>query len=154
MASREKNRVLKSQILNLFQKNRVSSLSLLFCHSKSNSVYVHPCILCCFKLHSLPIHLLISLRPVICFKLPITRTFFLFPKKVRVLGSRQYFYKYVQRYLFKISLLPQVIIIRYKFIILPLVLEFSSFLIHGEARFVLGISRMDLRNHSLQSMCV
>ena len=41
-------------------------------------------------------------------------------------------------------------IVRYKI----LVLAFSFFLIHGEARVVLGISRMDLRNHSLQSMCV
>ena len=40
MTSREKNRVLKSEILNLFQKNRVNSLSLLFCHSKSNSVSI------------------------------------------------------------------------------------------------------------------
>ena len=37
-------------------------------------------------MHSLPIHLLISLFPVICFKLPITRTFFNFPRRFELSG--------------------------------------------------------------------
>ena len=40
VTSRVKNRVLKSETLNLFQNNRVNSLSLLFCHSSSNSVSI------------------------------------------------------------------------------------------------------------------
>ena len=46
------------------------------------------------------------------------------------------------------------IIIRYKIHYFPLGAGVFFFLIHGEERFVLGISRMDLPNHSLQSMCV
>ena len=46
------------------------------------------------------------------------------------------------------------IIIRYKVHYFTLGAGVFFFLIHGEERFVLGISRMDLRNHSLQSMCV
>ena len=56
---------------------------------------VHSCILCC-SIAFPPIHLLISLLPVIFFKLAITRTpdnsnFSRFPLKVRVIGSRLYF---------------------------------------------------------------
>ena len=47
---------------------------------------VHPCVLCCLP----PIHLLISLLLVISFKLSLTRTFFRFSLKVRVIGSRLY----------------------------------------------------------------
>ena len=90
MTSREKSRVLKSETLNLFQNNRVNSLSLLFCHSTSNSVSIPV-----YFVASLSIHLLISLLPVICFKLPITWTpnssnFFQFPLKVGVIRSQVY----------------------------------------------------------------
>ena len=73
------------ETLNLFQTNRVNSLSLLFCHSSSNSVsitvYFFP------YLHSLPIHFLIFLFPVICFELPITRIFFFdFPSRFELSG--------------------------------------------------------------------
>ena len=101
----EKNSVLKSKTLNLFQNNHVN-----FCLYFFVKLSVHPCIfyqtlLLCFNqglllnqsislaalevkcvryLHSLPIHLLISLFLVICFERPITRTpdnsnFFWFP---------------------------------------------------------------------------
>ena len=63
-----------SETLNLFQNNRVNSLFLLFCHSSSNSVSI-PVYFFAY-LHSLPIHFLIFLFPVICFELPITRIFF------------------------------------------------------------------------------
>ena len=63
----------------LFHKNRVNSLSLLFGHSSSNSVFLEAkCTRC---LHSLLIHLPISSLPVICFELLITRTFFDFPRR-------------------------------------------------------------------------
>ena len=88
MTSREKNRVLKSETLNLFQNNRVNYLSLLFCH-----FFVTVQIQCPF-LYPL-FHLLISLLPVICLKLLVTRTpdssnFSRFPLKVRVIRSRLY----------------------------------------------------------------
>ena len=35
------NHVLKYKTLNLFQNNRVNSLSLRICHSSSNSVSIH-----------------------------------------------------------------------------------------------------------------
>ena len=82
VTSRVKNRVLKSETLNLFQNNRVNSLSLLFCHSSSNSVSTSVYFVA--QLPFLPIHLLISLLPVICFKLPITRTFFDLPWRFRL----------------------------------------------------------------------
>ena len=42
---------------------------------------------CAWYLHSLPIHLFISLFPVICFELPITtRTFFDFPRRFELSG--------------------------------------------------------------------
>ena len=63
-----------SETLNLFQNNRVNSLFLLFCHSSSNSVSIPVYFLA--YLHSLPIHFLIFLFPVICFEIPITRIFF------------------------------------------------------------------------------
>ena len=93
MTSWEKNCLLKSETLNLFQNNRVNSLSLLFCHSSSNSVSIPVYVVA--WLHSFPIHLLISLLPVICFKLPITQTpdssnFFQFPLKVWVIRSQLY----------------------------------------------------------------
>ena len=52
---------------------------------------------CVRYLHSLPIHLLISLFLVICFERPITWTpdnsnFFWFPEKVWVIGSRLYMF--------------------------------------------------------------
>ena len=62
------------ETLNLFQNNRVNSLSLLFCHSSSNAVSITVCFFA--YLHSLPIHFLILLFPVICFEIPITRIFF------------------------------------------------------------------------------
>ena len=61
-------------MLNLFQNNRVYSLSLLFCRSSSNSVSI-PLYFFAY-LHSLPIHFHIFLFPVYCFELPMARTFF------------------------------------------------------------------------------
>ena len=120
MKSREKkHRVLKSDILNLAEDNRVKSLSLLFCHSSSNAVSilactqtlfnplrwrsinrprflflsraldfeekigvcVHPCILC-YPLIAFPP----QYRLFAGFKLPITRTFFDFPKRFELSG--------------------------------------------------------------------
>ena len=79
-----------------------------FCHSSSNSVSIPLCHIkrCClipcsqyqplflpgfegkyaWYLHSFPIHLLISLLPVICSELTITRTFFGFPRKFELSG--------------------------------------------------------------------
>ena len=99
-----KSSVLKSKTWNLFQNKRVNTLSLLFCHPSSNSlsipVYINQALLinsfffffqninlylllplkdlevrCAWYLHSLPIHLLISLLLVTwfasaCFELP------------------------------------------------------------------------------------
>ena len=83
---------------------RVNSLSLLLCHSSSNSVsLIKPCCVILFAnyqsrplatlkvksacyLHSLPIHLLISFFPVICFELLITRPFFDFPRRFQLSG--------------------------------------------------------------------
>ena len=74
-----------SETLNLFQNNRVNSLFLLFCHSSSNSVSI-PVYFFAY-LHSLPIHFLIFLFPVICFELPITRIFFFdFPRRFELSG--------------------------------------------------------------------
>ena len=113
-----KNSVLKPKTLNLFQNNHVN-----FCLYFFVKLSVYPCIfyqtlLLCFNqglllnqsislaalevkcvryLHSLPIHLLISLFLVICFERPITWTpdnsnFFWFPEKVWVIGSRLYMF--------------------------------------------------------------
>ena len=74
-----------SETLSIFQNNRVNSLSLLFCHSSSNSVSI-PVYFFAY-LHSLPIHFLIFLFPVICFELLITRIFFFyFPRRFELSG--------------------------------------------------------------------
>ena len=56
MISWEKNRVLKSETLYLFQNKRVNSLSLLF-FLLQIKFSVHPCILCC--LVAFPSHLFV-----------------------------------------------------------------------------------------------
>ena len=69
------------------QPSQVNYLSLLFGH-----FFVHSClVLCCLIIAFPPIHLLISLLLVICFKLAITRipnnlNFFRFPLKVQIIG--------------------------------------------------------------------
>ena len=108
MTSREKNRVLKSETLNLFQNKQVNSLSLPFCHSSSNSVSIP--IYFVGYLPFLPIHLLISLLPVICFKLPITGTF-----SISLEGS-----SYRESTVFKNKELP-----RYASLILPILVYFK-----------------------------
>ena len=55
-----------------------------FCHSSSNSVSIP--VYFVSQLHSLPSHLLICLLQVICFKFPITRTFFDFPRRFELSG--------------------------------------------------------------------
>ena len=83
MTSQEKeNCVLKSET---FSKKpcQFFVFSFLSLQCKFN---VHSCILCCFLLDSLPIQLLIFLFPVICFKLPITQTFFDFPRRSELSG--------------------------------------------------------------------
>ena len=89
MTSREKNRVLKSETLNLFQNNRVNSLSLLFL-SLQFKFSVHSCILCC--LITFPSHPFAYFLTSGC--LPQTSdnsNCFRFPLKVRVIRSRLYF---------------------------------------------------------------
>ena len=79
---------MKSETLNLFQNNRVNSLSLLFCHSSSNSVSIPVYFVA--QLPFLPIHLLIFLLPVNLLQTPDNSNFFRFPLKVPVIGSRLY----------------------------------------------------------------
>ena len=72
----ENTRVLKSETLDLFQHNLFNSLSLFFVtlvQSQCPSLYI--LLLNCIPSPS------ICLFPVICFKLPITRTFFDFPRR-------------------------------------------------------------------------
>ena len=61
------------------QPSQLNSLSLLFCH-----FFVHSCLVLCCLIAFSPIHLLISLLLVICFKL--TRTFFDFPCRFKLSG--------------------------------------------------------------------
>ena len=105
-----------SETLNLFQNNRVNSLSLHFCHSTGKFKFsVCPCIfikLCCLipfsKYQSISLAALKRSEPDTCIPHPfacllvsgyllrtpgnsnsrVTRTFFGFPSRVRVIGSR------------------------------------------------------------------
>ena len=105
-----------SETLNLFQNNRVNSLSLHFCHSTGKFKFsVCPCILimlCCLipfsKYQSTSLAALKRSEPDTCIPHPfacllvsgyllrtpgnsnsrVTRTFFGFPSRVRVIGSR------------------------------------------------------------------
>ena len=73
----------KSKALNLFQNNRVNSLLLLFL-SLQFKFSVHPYEVC--MTIAFPPHLHICLLPVACFELPITRTFFDFPRRFELSG--------------------------------------------------------------------
>ena len=55
-----KNRVLKSETLNLFQANRVNSLSFRFVHSSSNSVSAVSMLLNCLSIPSRPFAYLLT----------------------------------------------------------------------------------------------
>ena len=123
----KKKTVYWSQNIGYISKTTVSII--IICHSSSISVSIQGCILikfCCLiplskcqslsqlialevkcaqYLHSLPIHLLISLFPVICFKLPITRTFFLSPRWFKLWGvDWSLITNYLQMYRTKIYL--------------------------------------------------
>ena len=77
----ENTRVLKSETLDLFQHNLFNSLSLFFVtlvQSQCPSLYI--LLLNCIPSPS------ICLFPVICFKLPITRTFFDLPRRFELSG--------------------------------------------------------------------
>ena len=108
----KKNHVLNSQILNLFENNHVISLSLLFRHSSSNSFsipeYLSSCVawysffnisifIFCCPWSEVCMILAFPLHPfayfLICFELPITRTFFDFPRRVWVIRSQMYPFK-------------------------------------------------------------
>ena len=110
--SENKNSVLKSETLNLFQNSRFNSLSLHFCHSTGKFKFsVCPCILImlCFLIHfskykSVSLAALKrsehdtcipSTSMCLCASVGlsasnsrVTRTFFRFPSRVRVIGSR------------------------------------------------------------------
>ena len=113
VTSREKNRVLKSEILNLFQKNRVNSLSLLFCHSKSNSVSipVYFVALNCIPSPFICLCLFVRLFASNSWKLEL---FFYFPRRFEFSEVDSTFRNMYNDILFQISLFPLVIIIRYK----------------------------------------
>ena len=123
----KKKTVYWSQNIGYISKTTVSII--IICHSSSISVSIQGCILikfCCLiplskcqslsqlialevkcarYLHSLPIHLLICLFPVICFKLPITRTFFLSPRWFKLWGvDWSLITNYLQMYCTKIYL--------------------------------------------------
>ena len=86
VTSREKNRVLKSETLNLFQNNRVNSLFLLFL-SLQFKFSVHSCILCCliaFPSHPFAYFLTSGCLP----QTPDNSNCFRVPLKVRVMRSR------------------------------------------------------------------
>ena len=122
----KKNSVLKSKHWIYFKNNCVNNYYLSL---SSISVSIQGCILikfCCLiplskcqslsqlialevkcarYLHSLPIHLLISLFPVICFKRPITWTFFLSPRWFKLWGvDWSLITNYLQLYCTKIYL--------------------------------------------------
>ena len=59
---------------------------LTFCQASSNSVSIP--VYSVAQLYYLPIHLIIFLFLVICFKLSTTQPFFLLPQKVWVIGGQ------------------------------------------------------------------
>ena len=120
----KKKTVYWSQNIGYISKTTVSII--IICHSSSISVSIQGCILikfccliplskcqslsqltalevkCAWYLHSLPIHLLISLFPVFCFKLPITRTFFRSPRWFKLWGGAwlKFYYKLLTNVLY------------------------------------------------------
>ena len=95
VTSRGKNRVLKSETLNLFQNNRVSSLISLYYFVPPIQIqgpFLYTLLLNCIPSPSICLFPYFRLFTSNCqsLELPIIRTFFRFPLKVRVIGSRLY----------------------------------------------------------------